>query len=205
MVALLCFSVVAKASAQDTAARSLPYTIFVMPCQLLPLAYSGGLTVGTEFPLVKQLSLSAEGGLFYEPGYMVKVNLKYYLPHSVNEDDKYYLALEYSYKKQRYTVSDNIKDSSGSPGPEVSYSVYKFANTLSVKLGCLMLKSRVFFIDGYCGLGLRYKAVGNSLAPGDVQTLYHWNEGFIDNFSNSAGSGFVPTLSLGIKLGVRYK
>ena len=185
-----------------------------MPCQLLPLAYSGGATAGMEFSVYRRFALTAEAGGFYDPGFLVKGDLKYYLPqagYSYNRQLFYYLAVEYAYKEQAYAAADNLREpGTGKPGAEVNYSVYKFVNTVNLKYGCTVMRAgskilRSFYTDVYAGAGIRYRVASNTLAPGEVAQLYHWNEGFIDNFTNSAGRGYTLAVSLGIKVGLKCK
>jgi hypothetical protein len=200
--------------AQDSTTSTQPFGIFLMPCQVLPVGYSGGFTIGTEFSIYRRFSLSLEGGTFYTGGIMAKADLKYYVRQVTfekREKINYYFALEYAYKSQSYVVQDNYYDSSHSqPAAAVNYSVSKFANTMNIKFGSLVTRINSkhlnsFYLDYYFGLGLRYKAVSNDLSPGEDQNLYHWNEGFIDAATNSNYVGYTLSISAGLKIGYRFK
>jgi hypothetical protein len=82
--------------AQDSLKPVPPFAIYIMPTQLINLSYSSGFTIGTEFRLYRNLSLTIEGGCFYTPGFMAKANVKYYLLHRtdrVNRKERaYYFA-----------------------------------------------------------------------------------------------------------------
>ena len=187
-----------------------PFGIYIMPCQVIPIGYAIGLTLGTEFRVYHLFSLTLEGGGFTTSGYMVKTNLKYYL-HGVdikeNKEVACYFALEYAYKKQSYSIDDYLRDD---PYTDVNYSVYKFVNTINLKYGCVKRRinpkhKHTFYTDCYFGLGIRYKVEQNNLLRGQENELYHWNQGYIDSYTNSNGRGYVPAISLGVKVGYRYR
>jgi hypothetical protein len=189
--------------AQDSQVLHPPYSVYMMPTQLLNPTYSSGFTIGTEFRLCKPFSVSVEAGNFYTNGFMSKVNLKYYLRSVFGGSSEwtYYLALEYAYKSQTYIVTDKYKDP---PASDIEYSVSKYVNAVHIKIGKIQNLKRRFYLDEYFGFGFRYRFVHNTL-NGHEKLLYHWNEGFIDNITNSNAHRFSPGISLGVKIGFRYK
>jgi len=214
LVFLFSVTGITNAAAQDTLRPCLPFAVYIMPLQLIPVAYSWGPGLGAEFWIYHHFSLTIDGSAFYKAGYMARMNIKYYLPNIKLGGKKgiaSYVALEYAYKKQAYSVQDNLYDGNYSlSDSEVNYSVYKFVNIVNFKFGYVTkwFKPgwlRKFYTDGYVGLGIRYKVVHNTLSPGQIRDLYHWNEGDIDNSSNSDWVGLAPSLSLGIKIGYRYR
>jgi hypothetical protein len=137
---------------------------------------------------------------------MARANLKYYLAHTRGQKEQPYLALEYGYKTQSYQGSDNLSAyPGGQPGPAINYPVYKFVNTVSIKFGRTTCYHKWLYTDVYCGVGLRYKVAWNNLTTDQISRLYHWHEGFIESYSNSAGRGFTAALSLGAKIGYRFR
>jgi hypothetical protein len=181
-----------------------PYAIYVMPCQVISGTYASGFTVGTEFQVYKRFSLTLEGGPFYEPGYMAKGNIKYYLNgfKDGKMEIKKYFAIEYAYKEQNYTAHDELKTP---PKPKIDYSVYKFTNTVNLKVGFVATRKHSYYMDAYVGLGIRYRIVQNDLTQAQVDDLYHWHEGFVDSYTNANARGFAPSVTIGWKIGFRYK
>lgn len=188
----------------DTAHLHPPFSICVMPCQLISGTYADGVTLGTEFRVYHPLSLSLEAGPFFESGYMAKTNLKFYIPVSIedNMEQAPYIALEYAYKEQSYKVTDRLK---GPPKSEVKYTVSKHANTVHLKLGAVMSRKGSVFMDMYVGLGIRYRVVDNSLLPDQEKTLYHRNEGFTARNTHDKCEGYALSIALGWKVGWRYR
>ena len=206
IVLLVTTALCEKNYALDSARVHPPFAFYIMPTQLLNPAYSSGFALGTEFSLVRKFSLTLEGGCFYTPGYMGKVNLKYYLAGYIDHhgiaEASHYLGIEYAYKEQSYRVKDRLRDPPETP---VNYHVYKYVNAFHFKYGKVVSLPRSVFMDMYVGVGVRYRVVRNTLLPGDEEKMYHMHESFIDNFSNSAAVGFMPSLAFGVKLGYRYR
>ena len=206
LVILLPVQLYAGTHIFDTAGLRPPFSIYLMPTQLLNPVYSSGFTLGAEFRVYRRISLTLEGGPFYTPGYMAKGNIKYYLKGGYEAHNlaitHFYFAIEYVYKKQSYKVKDKLRDP---PETEFDYTVYKYVNTVNIKFGKTVSFPHSAFIDSYFGIGVRYRTVHNSLLPGEDEKLYHLNESQIDNFTNSEAKGYLPCILLGIKIGYRYK
>lgn len=204
LVAFLLVLVGHSSFAQKEVVYKSPSAFYIMPCQLLSGTYASGFTVGAEFRLTKRYSFSIEGGPFYEPGYMFKTDIKYYL--NGHKDGhfavKKYFGLEYAYKQQDYKVHDELTTP---PKPGIDYSVYKFVNTGYLKYGMTISRPRSFYMDAYVGLGIRYRVVHNNLTAAQKDDLYHWHEGFVDSYTNGNARGFAPAISIGWKIGFRYK
>lgn len=148
--------------------------------------------------------MTLEAGNFYTNGFMGKADAKCYLNNEFKDgkmEEKSYLAIEYAYKRQVYTANDSLK----SVMKNLDYSVYKFVNILNLKIGFTATRARSYYMDAYCGIGIRYRVVNNNLTSDQIADLYHWHEGFIDNFTNSSAHGISPSISLGWKIGYRYK
>ncbi len=201
---LLSLSVARAGHAQDSLTLHNPFSVFILPCQLISGTYASGITAGTEFRLYRHWSASLEGGPYFHTGYMAKVNLKYYLPVVLdqNREKAWYGAIEYAYKQQAYSVTDQ---QTSPPQSDVKYDVRKHANTINLKIGVVLSRKGSFFMDTYAGLGMRYRVVTNDLYPGETDDFFHWHEGMIDQQSNAVADGWVPNIVIGWKIGYRYK
>jgi hypothetical protein len=203
---LLVFTMITASYGQDSSKPRPPFAVYIMPAQLINLSYSLGFTVGTEFRAYRNFSLTIEGGCFYTPGFMAKANVKYYLlqrtDHVNRKERAYYFALEYAYKEQSYNVRDELREP---PKTRLDYSVDKYVSTANIKFGKTLSRLHSWYIDLYFGAGIRYRIVHNSLLPGEKETLYHWNEGQVDGLTNDKAKNYLPNISLGVKLGYRYK
>ena len=194
------------AIAADTDKTVKPLAIYILPTQLIDIAYDYGLNVGAEIPLFRQFALTGEYCKYFAAdGFMARANLKYYFKHSKDPELGPYLALEYGYKDEAYQGSDNIRNAAGQAGIPVKYEVYKFVNTATLKYGALYVVSKRLYFDFYAGLGIKYKVAWNSLTDDQISSLYHWHEGDIDKFANCANRGYTLSLSLGLKIGYRFK
>jgi hypothetical protein len=208
LIILLPLQLLAKDYKFDSTHLRPPFSVFVMPCQLIT-QYTAGFTAGTEFRLFHRLSMSLEAGpnfagSYMDKGFMAKANLKYYFPVYIDEnlEKAWYGCIEYGYKEQSYSAFDHLTDSAKT---DVTYHVRKHANTINLKIGLVLSRRGSFFFDVYGGIGARYRVVRNDLAPGETNELYHWHEGMVDAPTNDVADGWRPVLTLGWKVGYRYR
>jgi hypothetical protein len=122
-----------------------------------------------------------------------------------NRAEDYFISLSAFYKKQTYTVDDNIEtyssNGTGSVGPAVDYTVRKNAWGINAEIGRDLIW-RHWTFEWFAGICVRVKTVQPSISDTLLSTLYDYTEGDISRLTNTrAWHSVLPSLPCGIRLG----
>ena len=182
-------------------------TIFIEPFALIDIYNSPSIRIGTEYPLNRFYTFTATLGTYGSiASTAIKLEAKRYFNFDYNR--RYYLSLQYFYKHANYGVSDYLPDSidRSKSIKDIDYRVDKFATGISINGGMMGFHKHRIVVEGYVGVGLRYRSAALEDITHDKQELlYHYHESIIDNATNSPGAYWAPEILLGMRIGWRYK
>lgn len=182
-------------------------TIFIEPIALIDGYNGSSLRIGTEYSFNRRYTVTATVGTYFSmPYYMLKLEAKRYF--DFNADERYYLSLQYFYKHNNHILHDYIPDSldRNKHIEDVTYHIEKFATGISLNGGYVKFHKHGLIIEGYTGIGMRYR-VGNlhDITHDKQELLFHYHEDTAGNFTDSPGTGWIFEILLGMRIGWRYK
>lgn len=199
---------------QEEQQKPANYFIALSPLSLINYTDGSSLRITIERKAFKHFTVSSEIGFYIswgnnfgyknDPGgFIVKPCLKYYLKNEHNFNSLY-IAIEYQYKTQKYSLADSIQ-MNNSPTYAKSYSMKRKINCISVKLGNFKTIKNRFVVEWYAGLGVRFfQSVTNLSAPEYDNILrgeQYGNSTSAGYFARTIGQHVYPNITLGIKTG----
>lgn len=165
---------------------------------------------GIEYKLKKNYALYHEVGTYFpnangmsnNKGIIVRCELKRYLNRE-GLTSGHYLSAELFYKYQYYGTSDSIH---GVPDYSRNYFVSKNVGCLSLKYGFMLVCKHRIILEGFAGIGVRYKVAHSSLTTDENDNLMSSDDSYNINLAlNKAGTSVTPNVNVGVKIGYRLK
>jgi hypothetical protein len=194
--------------------RDNKFFVALSPLALADIFDGASGRVSAEFKLHRNITLSTEGGTYFnyihtskiDPrGFLVKPCVKYYLNKDGVAGGRY-LALEYLYKNQDYDFKDSM--ATASIRFERQYPMNRVVHSLSVKYGNVANYGRHFILEWYCGAGVRYIRSKSGLTTNEADAILEGDENgclFQESFIRKTGNIFSPNIVAGIKIGYSIK
>lgn len=172
---------------------------FVGPCAKLSI----------EYRVKNNIAFQNEIGIFFHSssGFETRFEVKRY----IEQPDKTignYFSMELFYKYQYYTtpyVIDTADPYEQNYLILEPFDVNKHVESLTFKYGQLNVFKYGFIIDAYCGLGIRFQQIKNSLSTDDNASLPPTSDYGPNLILDKARNTIYPNLLLGVKIGFRVK
>jgi hypothetical protein len=166
--------------------------------------------IGVEIPVAYGISALAAGSYINNNAY-IKGGIKRYCRTKKNSD--LFFEMVAFYKNAERKVSDNIRvpDSvvgNFKAGPSFSYETDRQVYGINFEIGeNETIRHKRIKFEWYAGIGIRVRTVHASISKQFQEyNLYHFNESFIDYFSNRQVSGAIyPNISLGIRMAYVFR
>ncbi len=211
---LVLFLSLQSVTAQSTPEHSLPYrnVLQVSTLKLIDIA-NPGIQVDYECLIASRYSLLATGtylfadqnrDLDYKPqikGYRAGLEARRYAMARDDHRFRTYLSVAVDYLSNSYRApqSSAFDTLTGTIGPPSFYQIRKKITTYSLRTGVRLWFGR-FTLDGYLGLGIRYKDVvaidkGEVFEPSDIT---------YDSVINEEGKRVTFSVPLNLKAGFLF-
>lgn len=176
---------------------SLP-GVYVGPCARISL----------EHKLRSSWAAQYDAGVFFysTKGMTFRAELKRYLNNAGRTSGKY-LSAELQYKYQRYTTPavsehDTIDGDVFDLDP---FDVSKNVECLTFKFGNIKVWRSGFILEVFCGLGIRFQQVQNSLSAYDNEHMPSTSDYGPNIILDQAGNHVYPNLVAGVKVGYSFR
>ena len=176
------------------------------PLSLLPFYTGSSIRLGAEYKLKDTWSFYNELGYFIDnTGGIIKFELKHYL-EDLHRNAGTYVSAELTYKYQHYQTTDSVNpENLPYTKYEKNYAVTKHVECLTIKFGTMKVFRCGILIDGFVGLGIRFKQATNGLTSEENKNIVHSSDYGPNVFTNQAGIKIYPNIDLGVKIGYSFK
>lgn len=172
----------------------------------------GGMSprIGVEYKLKNNFSLYNEigtyipnaNGMSNNYGILTKFEFKAYLNKSKRTSGSY-ISAELFYKQQSYYTYDSIYNSVNYNLKD--YFVSKKVGCITIKYGFLQVYKFNLIIDGFVGLGIRYKVAESSLTKEENNNIQPEGVYRTNILKNKSGVFTNINFDAGVKIGYRLK
>lgn len=205
LLLLLFFPFFAMAQ-RDTADTRL--SVKLSPLSLLGAYVGPCARVSLEHRIHNSWAAQYDVGIFFYStrGATIRTELKRYLNNEGRTSGKY-LSAELQYKYQRYTTPkvsehDTIDGDVFELDP---FDVSKNVECLTFKFGNVVAWHSGLVLEVFCGLGIRFQQIRNSLSPYDNEHMPSTSDYGPNIILDRAGNYIRPNLVAGVKIGYSFR
>ena len=195
--------------------------IYTSPLQAIDFLSSPKFTLGTEYIHNKKIGISAEYGidwiknylnsdakqLIKDQGHLLRFEAKLYNTIWFTKKNRLndYFGLEYRFIKNYYNAYEEYSNRETSETITDDYSMKKRITIFNLKYGFLINLNRLFYLDVYCGVGVRDRNRKKLYYEFDKNIhYYHEDEPSTPlNSDDVSGDRVIPNLSFGAKIGIK--
>lgn len=182
----------------------------IAPLSILDIYGGSSTRIGVEYKLKNNYSLYNEIGTYFpyangmhnNRGFLTKIEFKAYLNKQGLTINKY-ISAELFYKQQSYYTYDSIATSTNTYIKD--YFVSKKVGCFTVKYGMLTIYKSRFVLDGFIGIGVRYKIAENTLNNNENKNIVSEGSYQTNILKNKSGTFTDLNFDMGLKIGYRLK
>jgi|GEM_PF-5701597 len=159
------------------------------------------LRISIEQRFLKYYALLLEPGIYFNgTGFNFRAEIKHYWRRTnMKRDHPDYMGFAWTFKDHSYAEPlEYYTDSSKSVVTTHKLHVEKQANTFDFILGWVRA-SRIFYFDGYVGLGVRFKNISGITPAQD----YLIEDNVAGTFELIPGHHVLPDITAGVRLGIK--
>lgn len=196
--------------------------IYTSPLQALDIFSSPKFTLGAEYIHNKKIGIAAEYGmdwiknygnknakqLIKDSGYLLRFETKLYNAIWFSKRNKWndYFSLEYRFIKNYYNANEDYTIRDTDEAITDDYAVKKRITIFNLKYGFLIQLNKLFYLDVYCGVGVRDRNRKQLYYEFKEEFHYYENDQQTSILisDNLGGDRLILNLPFGAKIGYRF-
>ncbi len=209
IIAVVCYLIAGSCFSQKATDFDNRMCFKISPLSFIPAYVGPCAKLSVEYKVKDAIAFQHEVGVFFysSKGYETKFEVKRY----INKNDFVhgtYFSVEFFYKYQSYTTPLFVDTADPYEQNYIvlqPFEVNKNVESLSIKYGQLSVFKFGLITDVFCGIGIRFQQVRNSLSETDNEQLPPTSDYGPNLILDKARNTIYPNFVLGVKIGFRIK
>jgi len=208
-IAVICFLISVSCFGQKAANYDNRVCVKISPLSCVTPYVGPCAKLSVEYKVKNRIAFQHEGGVFFysSKGYETKFEVKRYIDQRTFVHGRY-ISVEFFYKYQSYTTPLFVDTADPYEQNYIvlqPFDVTKNCQSLSFKFGQLNVFKWGFITDVFCGIGIRFQQVRNSLSETTNSQLPPTSDYGPNLILDKARNSVYPNIVLGVKIGFRVK